>query len=147
MINTTLYVAEMQQNKLQFCNMLKHRGEILKQVIKDLNAKVSHVADKMKIDRGTVYRHMEDPELSFDHIIKYGEALNFDFSKHFPEMIYVLKEPPSEYGSAKSYDELKDAAEYWKDKYIDILEKYNALLVKYGSGGDNSNKSLSNHGS
>lgn len=89
---------------------------------------------------------MDDPELSIDHITQYGHALDYDFSKDFPEILYVLREPPAEYGATKSYDELKDAAEYWKDKYIDILERYNALLVSRDNGG-NGNSTFSGHGS
>ncbi|HWK58144.1 MAG TPA: hypothetical protein VNQ80_12430 [Parapedobacter sp.] len=126
--------------------MLKHRGEILSRVIREKNAKIAPLAKKMGIDRGTVYRHMDDPELSLDYITQYGKALDYDFSKDFPEMLYVLREPPAEYGSAKSYDELKDAADYWKDKYIDILEKYNALLLSRGNG-DNGKTTFSGHGS
>jgi len=146
MINTTLYVDKTQHIKPHFCNMLKHRGEILAKVIRDKKVKIAPLAKRMGIDRGTVYRHMEDPELSLDYIAQYGKALDYDFSKDFPELLYVLKEPPAEYGSAKSYNELRDAAEYWKDKYIDILEKYNALLLSQ-SNGNNGNKSYSGHGS
>ncbi len=130
----------------QFCNMLKHRGEILKKVIDDLNVKISHVARKMNLDRGTVYRHMQDPNLPFDYIVRYGEALGFDFSTYFPELLGVLRESPSSHqASPKSYDEWKSEAEYWKDKYIDLLEKYNALLLN-GLGGDNRKKSVPGRG-
>jgi len=134
---TTLSVDKRQHFKVQFCNMLKHRGEILEKVIREKNVKIVQLARKMGVDRGTIYRHMEDPELSLDYIISYGKALNHDFSREFPELLNVVREPPHEYGAAKSYEEWRDAAEYWKDKYIEILEKYNVLLAQH-LGGDKS---------
>lgn len=142
MTNATLYGAKLQHIKPQLCNMLKHRGEILSKVIREKNVKISPLAKKMGLDRGTIYRHMDDPELSLDYITQYGKALDYDFSKDFPEIMYVLREPPAEYGATKSYDEWRDAAEYWKDKYIDLLEKYTALLSQQlVGGGDKSNSS------
>lgn len=141
MNNATLYAHKMQHSFEHFCNMLKHRGEILKKVITEQGVKISQIARKLNINRGTVYRHMDDPDLSIEHIMKYGEALGVDFSDYFPEMIYIVKDTPKRYGETKSYDELKRDAEYWKDKYIDLLEKYNALMAAHlgGSNGASGN--------
>lgn len=111
--------------------MKSHRGEILKCIIKETNNKVSSVARKMNIDRGTVYRHFDDPNLSIDYLVKYGKAMNYDFSKYFPELLNIVQESAIEYNyQAKTYSELDKELQVWKDKYIQLLEQYNELLLE-----------------
>src|SRR5690606_27012512 len=99
--------------------------------IHDLNFKVAAVARKMNIDRGTVYRHFDDQDLSIDYIIRYGKVLDYDFSKYFPEILNVIQEPSIEYRKEKlTYSELEDEMQRWKDKYIQLLEQYNELLLE-----------------
>lgn len=110
--------------------MSKHRGEILKIVMHELNLKVASVARKMDIDRGTIYRHFDDPNLSIDYLVKYGKAMNYDFSKYFPELLNVVQESAIEYNyQPKTYSELEKELQVWKDKYIQLLEQYNELLL------------------
>lgn len=115
---------------LQLCNMSKKRGEILKQVFEEEGVNVSKIAKKIGVDRATVYRHFLDDNLSIDYIIKYGQALDYDFSKYFPELLQVVQDPnnPYEKKAPKTYAELERDVEYWKDKYIDLLEQYNKLI-------------------
>lgn len=124
-------VSKMQHFMQHICNMLKHRGEILKKVFDELNLKVATVARKVGIDRGTVYRHFDERDLSIDYIVKYGKAMNYDFSKYFPEILNITREPIEEYKKDKlSYAELEAEMFKWKDKYIELLEKYNELLLE-----------------
>lgn len=110
--------------------MSKHRGEILKEVFERQGVTISKVAKKVGVDRATVYRHFLDEDLSIDYIVKYGQAIDFDFSKYFPELLQVVQEPGNQYETRapKTYGELERDVEYWKDKYIDLLEQYNKLI-------------------
>lgn len=111
--------------------MSKHRGEILKIVMHELNLKVASVARKMDIDRGTVYRHFDDANLSIDYLVKYGKAMNYDFSKYFPELLNVVQEEVVEYSKQpKTFSDLEKELQMWKDKYIQLLEQYNELLLE-----------------
>lgn len=111
--------------------MSKHRGEILKIVMHELNLKVASVARKMDIDRGTVYRHFDDANLSIDYLVKYGKAMNYDFSKYFPELLNVVQEEVVEYNKQpKTFSDLEKELQIWKDKYIQLLEQYNELLLE-----------------
>lgn len=73
---------------------------------------------------------MRTPDLSFDIIEKYGKALSFDFTKVFPEMIRYIAfaEPKTDYGEALTFDTLIKQRDQWRDKYYDLLEKYNKLI-------------------
>lgn len=111
--------------------MKSHRGEILKCIIKETNNKVSSVARKMNIDRGTVYRHFDDPNLSIDYLLKYRKAMNYDFSKYFPELLNIVQEQVIEYNKqSKTFSDLEKELQIWKDKYIQLLELYNELLLE-----------------
>lgn len=110
--------------------MSKNRGEILKQVFDEEGVNISRVAKKMSIDRATIYRHFVDKDLSIDYIIKYGHAIDYDFSKYFPELLQIVQDPETVYEkrAPKSYADLLADVEYWKDKYIDLLEQHNRLI-------------------
>ncbi|MGN2373509.1 TetR/AcrR family transcriptional regulator [Sphingobacterium spiritivorum] len=110
--------------------MKKHRGEILKEVFEDQGVNISKVAKKIGVDRATVYRHFADRQLSIDYIVKYGQAIDYDFSKYFPELLQVVQDPSIDFEkkAPKTYSELERDVNYWKDKYIDLLEQYNRLI-------------------
>lgn len=114
--------------------MLKNRGEILEKVVRQSNMSVVAIARQMGVERSTVYRHFTLPDLDAGIILRYSKVLRHDFSEEFPELFSDLKsiinEPDPSYGIAKSYGELMNERDYWKDKYITLLERYNELIVK-----------------
>lgn len=113
----------------QICNMNKKRGEILKKVFDSEGVNVTKTAKKMNIDRATIYRHFADDDLSLDYILKYGKAIDYDFSKYFPELLQIVQDPSTEpKKSLKTYADLERDVEYWKDKYIQLLEQYNQII-------------------
>lgn len=113
---------------LNFCNMLRHDGEILKKLIGKGDIPISRIAKQMGVDRSTIYRMFDKTDIPIDFLLKIGRVINKDMSPFFPEVIQAIQEPPVNYSSPKSYSELLDERRYWKDKYINILEKYNSLL-------------------
>lgn len=115
---------------LQLCFM-SNKGKILKQIFKDTGLKVAQVARKMDVDRGTIYRHFDEEDLSLDYIIKYGKAMKVDMNKYFPEISSIVLEDEVQYMLEKpTYSELETRLDHWKDKYIQLLEKYNELLLE-----------------
>jgi hypothetical protein len=113
---------------------LKHRGEILKKVIESRPVKVNlaQLARTIGYDRTTVYLHFAKPDLDYLILLKYGKALKHDFSQEFPEMsdmIAMIEEPLSDYKVLTVAEALKER-DYWKDKYIHLLESYNEIIIK-----------------
>ena len=113
---------------LNVCNMLRHDGEILKKLIGKGEVPISRIAKQLGVDRSTIYRMFEKTDIPIEFLLKIGKVINKDMSTFFPEVIQAIQEPPMNYNSPKSYSDLLDESRYWKDKYIDILEKYNSLL-------------------
>lgn len=126
-----------------FCNTLKHRGEILKRVFDQKLGNVTKLANRVGYNRKSVYRHFEDPILPTGILLKYGKALNHDFTFEIPEMRneLMMKEPSIEY-QPKTFDELQIDRDAWRTRYIDMLERYNELMEKYTTLLEDRNKEL-----
>ena len=122
-------------NTVYFFTLLKtkgkhiHRGEILQAAVKKSKLKITQVVKKVGISRGTFYNHIEDPNLPFDILEKYGKALAYDFTTEIPEMTkYAFEEPAEMYGQPSTIEEAIKQRDYWKDKYIALLEKHQRLI-------------------
>jgi len=109
---------------------MQHRGEILAKIFKDNGLKVTPIARKMGIDRGTIYRHFDDDNLSVDYILRYGKATKVDMKKYYPDLINIAIDEEVEFLEKPSYEELEISLSQCKDKYIDLLERYNNLLLE-----------------
>ncbi|WP_316780449.1 hypothetical protein [Pedobacter antarcticus] len=96
-------------------------------------ASIASIARKLGYDRTTVYQHFKNDELEYSTILKYGKALKHDFTLEFPEMlqfISTLEEPISEYRATTVSEALKER-DYWKDKYIALMEKHNEFIMNH----------------
>lgn len=112
-----------------------HRGRILQNIVENVTPKVSiaSLARKIGIDRSTVYLHFRSDQLDYSTILKYGKALKHDFSVEFPEMLQYIStvdEPITEYQPMTVSEALKER-DYWKDKYIALMEKHHELVMTH----------------
>ncbi len=90
---------------------------------------IEDVAKKADYSRAAYYKHIKNSDLEFHVLIAYGKALQYDFTDEFPEMPkYLLEEPDEVYGKPKSLEEAIKLIEQLKNKYLDLLEKYNLLM-------------------
>ena len=112
--------------------MLIDRGKILENVFKTSGFSLTELSKRVAYDRTTVYRHFAKAELEFSILLKYGKALNHDFSVEFPELLNYfnkVQEPMAAYTPYTLAEALKER-DFWKDKYIALLEKHNAMILK-----------------
>lgn len=106
-----------------------NRGQILESAVKASGLGIEEAAKKAGYTRSAYYKHKDDPELDYHILILYGKALRYDFTEEFPDMPkYILEDPEAVYGKPKNMDEALQLAEVWKNKYLEILEKYNRLI-------------------
>lgn len=106
-----------------------HMGQVLEGAIRKKGQNISELARLLQVNRRTVYHWFEQAELSQQTVEKLGAALKHDFSKEFPELFKENSEARSNPESL-SIEELKEKEEYWKNKYIDLLERYVDLLAQ-----------------
>lgn len=87
------------------------------------------VAKKAGYSRSAYYKHIENPELDYYILMAYGKAIKHDFTDELPGMPrYMLEEPDEIYGKPKTLDDALKMLDQWKNKYLELLEKYKEMI-------------------
>jgi transcriptional regulator with XRE-family HTH domain len=105
-------------------------GQVIEHTVRRDHMGISELSRKLHVSRRTIYNWFNQETLSFDIICKIGNAIRHDFSKEFPDDFarvnheidykeHVLTDVDSAYANSVNY---------WMNKYIRLLEKYNELL-------------------
>ncbi|MGV3632110.1 MAG: hypothetical protein ACO1O6_12950 [Bacteroidota bacterium] len=112
---------------------MEHRGEIIEQAIRKSGYPITKVAEKIGKSRRWMYLMFDNPAVPYEVIIRIGKIIHHDFSAEISELKAnipgIFTEGQEPYITAKD----KDAA-YWRQKYYDLLEEYNAFLKKEKAG-------------
>ncbi|HWV70463.1 MAG TPA: helix-turn-helix domain-containing protein [Pseudosphingobacterium sp.] len=113
--------------------MDKHYGEIVERTIRRNGYSISELARLMKVNRRSIYNWFNQPKFKPDIIFKIGCALKHDFSNEFPEL-FSSEEFQNAFSNHKLLNsellfEEREKINYWKDKYISLLEEYNQILA------------------
>jgi predicted DNA-binding protein YlxM (UPF0122 family) len=112
----------------------RHHGHVLEKVIRRNGHSISNIARMANVNRRSVYNWFTQPRLKFEVIKNIGQVINYDFSLDFPDLFapVVLKRPGTARQPEVSNVDLKEqqALTVWKNKYLDLLERYNELLTK-----------------
>lgn len=108
-----------------------HKGKILAAAVGATRRNKGKVAKAAGYSRSAYYKHVDKEDLDDSILISYGKAIHHDFTIEFPEMPkYLIDDPSESYGKPKTYEDAMKLAEMWKDKYLDLLEKHNKLLLE-----------------
>lgn len=85
--------------------------------------------------RRWVYQIFDSANVSIDYILEIGKVIHHDFSDDIKELkTYQIKTANQMFQETpQKFDSDKKEAEYWKNKYLAVLEKYNDLLTKQGN--------------
>lgn len=119
--------------------MLKHRGKILEEVVRkwcdQSGFSITALSKKIGQNPSSTYRQFEKEDLPFYIIQKFGKSMGHDFRVEFPEMEddmgYAV--PGAAEIDSKIYEPITllqaiQQRDTWKNKYLELMEKYNALL-------------------
>jgi len=109
----------------QMVKKARHRGELLKTIVDSSGMKIESVARKAGYSRTSYYNHINDADLSIHILFKYGQAVNYDFSNEFPEILELAKIKNS---TPTTLAQAIREIDHWKEKYFSLLEKYNSIL-------------------
>jgi transcriptional regulator with XRE-family HTH domain len=110
-----------------------HYGQIVERTIRRKGYSISELARLTKVNRRSVYNWFNQKQLKPEIIFRIGTVVNHDFSTEFPGLF-----PDEELNRQNKFVVYNNPAQtagtdlnftYWKDKYIDLLEKYNQLLL------------------
>jgi len=114
--------------------MEQHYGELVEKVIRRNGYSISELARLTRVNRRSVYNWFAQKNLKPEIIYRVGNALNHDFSVEFPHLFskneFQLLPHTAKYLKEIQYsDNEYSNSNYWKDKYIALLEKYNQQLA------------------
>ncbi|WP_316820089.1 helix-turn-helix domain-containing protein [Pedobacter gandavensis] len=109
-------------------------GQVIEHVVRKDHMGITELSRKLHVSRRTIYNWFDQESLSFDIICKIGNVMNHDFSKEFPDDFARLQDEARE--KKRDFSNIQDnstanystAVNYWMNKYIHLLEKYNELL-------------------
>jgi hypothetical protein len=99
---------------------MQHKGEIVEKAVRQSGIPLTKLVARLGKSRKWIYNAFENPQLSFDVIIEIGKIIHYDFSTDFKEL-----------KATQSNDLLNNTSletEYWKNKYLNLLEEYKILL-------------------
>ena len=109
---------------------MQHKGEIIEKAVRQSGYPITKLAKKLGKSRRWVYHIFENSNVSLNIILEIGEIIYHDFSDEIKELkkykMYAEKEGAK--NSESVYKEKQEEAEYWKNKYLELLEKHNLLL-------------------
>ena len=110
---------------------MAHKGEIIKEAVQESGMTVTQVAKGLRVTRKTVYNIFERMDVDNATILKIGAIIHHDFSEKFPKLkTFFITEDPQEKYNTRDVSQLRTEVDYWKGKYITLLEEYNKLLKK-----------------
>jgi len=111
---------------------MQHKGEILQKAVKESGMPLTKLTKKLNKSRRWIYNAFENPNVSIDYILEIGKIIHHDFSEDIEEL--------KKYRTMAAFLHLENASvtdsnenqdlEYWKNKYVKLLEKYNQLLER-----------------
>jgi len=81
--------------------------------------------------RRWVYQIFESQSVPVDYILAIGKIIHHDFTEEIDELksykLNIANQIANE--RQQAFGSEKDEVEYWKNKYLAVLEKYNDLLL------------------
>lgn len=111
---------------------MQHKGAIVEKAVRESGFPISRLAKKLGKTARWMYFLFDNPNAPLHYIIEIGKLIHYDFSgeinelKQFTRQAIHQTDPP---GLSKRHTEIAVQDEnYWKDKYLQLLEDYTQLL-------------------
>jgi len=112
-----------------------NHGQIIEQVIRRRGISISEVARFLNVNRKSVYNWFRQDIIKPEVIFKLGVVLEHDFSHEFPHYFSkndfenVTRGNNNNTVAEPEGTQASPTENYWKNKYLELLEKYNELLA------------------
>ncbi|MBC8986505.1 helix-turn-helix transcriptional regulator [Pedobacter sp. N36a] len=109
--------------------MTPNKGDVIERVVRK-KIGISELSRKLQVSRTAIYNWFENGQINLETICKIGQAIDHDFTNEFPEEFANAQNLSPDFGITPT--ENKDGAksvDYWINKYINLLEQYNDLLL------------------
>jgi transcriptional regulator with XRE-family HTH domain len=111
-----------------------HHGQTIERIIRRNGFSITELARLTNVNRRSVYNWFNQRHLKPEIIYRIGAVINHDLSTVFPSL-YQYDEFIQQDFTASTEEapapELSVDGGVWKDKYIELLERHNQLLLAY----------------
>ncbi len=115
-------------------NSEMHVGELIEELIRVNHLSISEVARRMHVNRRSVYNWFKQKTLRPYVFHRICNVLSEDFAIEVPNILQPREKeipPPVEVHPRLEEKEAgSSSVNYWMNKYIHLLEKYNEILSK-----------------
>ncbi|WP_316839653.1 helix-turn-helix transcriptional regulator [Pedobacter gandavensis] len=111
--------------------MTPNKGDVIERIVRK-KIGISELSRRLHVSRTAIYNWFEYGQINLETICKIGQAIDYDFTNEFPEEFANaenLKSNPLIANKGRQNEEDHSAIDYWMNKYITLLEKYNDLLI------------------
>ena len=115
------------------CNTMQHKGEIVEKAVRQSGYPLTKLARKMGKTARWLYYIFENSNVPIDYILEIGNIIHYDFTEEIAELKRFKNANQSNQlimDTTSPFGVRKDEASYWKDKYLQVLESYNVMLLK-----------------
>lgn len=102
-----------------------HMGELLERAIRRKGLNITEIAAALNITRRTLYNWFKQEIIDEDTMERISAIISYDISSGVsePKITAVLPDETV----------IKKGEDYWKDRYIDLLERYSMLIANTAS--------------
>lgn len=111
-----------------------HHGQTIERIIRRNGFSITELARLTNVNRRSVYNWFNQRHLKPEIIYRIGAVINHDLSTVFPSLYqydeFTQQDLPSNEEENET-QELSTDGNIWKDKYIELLERHNQLLLAY----------------
>lgn len=110
--------------------VMQHKGEILEKAVRESGFAITKLCKRLGKTPRWMYYTFQNPDVSLDYILKIGAIIHHDFSVDIKELSnYKKSTPANNFLEPEPIYQVAETAEFWKNKYLALLEKYNAMLL------------------
>lgn len=110
---------------------MQHKGEVIENAVRESGFSITRLAERMGKSRRWVYQIFESRIVPVDYILSIGKIIHHDFTEEIKELKTYKVSMATQITNDQqhSFGSDRDEAEYWKNKYLAVLERYNDLLL------------------
>ncbi len=111
---------------------MQHKGEIIEKAVRESGHSITKLAQKMGKSRRWVYQIFDSAIVPIDYIMEIGKIIHHDFTDDIKGIKLYSRGSGSQSFEESSFSgsNKPNEVEFWKEKYVTLLEKYNDLLSK-----------------
>jgi hypothetical protein len=103
---------------------MEHRGEIIEKAIRNSGIPLTSIARRIGKSRQWIYLLFQNPNVPLHIVVQIGKIIYYDFK----DEIQGLSQ--GKHNLNDNQDEKSKEAEFWKERYYQLMEEHLKLLKK-----------------